>query len=86
MTFDEALKNYREKRQILSDLQSTMDKKANERRALSKDLKALHFEYKRSYKELLIAQELLVPELQKEVKSRQMTPDLAALIEDNERE
>jgi len=85
-TFDEALEHYRNLRSELRGLQSDLDKLANERRKVSKDIAAKHGDYKRKRKQYLEAANVLMPELNKEIQAHPLPADLTADLTDSENE
>ena len=86
MPLETALETYREKRKEVRELQSHLDKLANDRRKLSKDIAQGHRSYKTKHRELLEAQAALKPELDKEVQAHPLPADLTESITDTERE
>lgn len=86
MTFDETLETYRQKRDELRTAQSNLDKLANERRKLSKEIAQAHRAYKTAHREYLDLANQLQPELNKEIHAHPMPADLSESLEDTEKE
>ena len=86
MTFDDAYTNYKTKRHELRELQGDLDKLANERRELTKKIKATHRADKAKHREYVDAMGQLIPELNKEVTAHPMPADLSNEIADEESE
>lgn len=68
-SFDEALLDYQTKRQELRELQGKITKKENEQAQLDKEVVVLKRKYISKRKAVVEAQDILIPELQKEVKA-----------------
>jgi len=85
-TFDDSLENYRNLRTELRGIQSDLDKLANERRRISKEIASKHGEYKRKRKQYLEAANTLMPELNKEIQAHPLPADLTADLTDSENE
>lgn len=86
MTFDETLEKYRAKREELRTAQGNLDKLANERRRLSKEIAAGHRTYKSAHREYLDLAAKLGPALSLEINAHPMPADLSDKLQDEEKE
>ena len=69
MTFDEAYEQYKKDRALLREAQGELSKALHSREKLDKEIKELVRKYKTRYANLVHSQDILKPELDKEVAS-----------------
>ena len=69
MTFDEAYQDYQDKRALVRELQSDLDKAEAEYIKRGKEIAMMRKQYKARRREMVEAGDVLIPELQKEIAS-----------------